>query len=82
MPRNEAASPHKDTNHHTRLCSYIGEVHADIMGPNGWSYISQLSKNERDIILDPYREDENYIGYNQKADKEARKILAKIISEL
>lgn len=60
----------------------IGEAHADIMGPNGWSYISQLSKNERDIILDPYREDENYIGYNQKTDKEARKILAKIICEL
>jgi len=52
------------------------------MGPNGWSYISQLSENEIDIILDPYREDENYIGYNQKTDKEARKILAKIISEL
>ena len=60
----------------------IGESHKDIMGPNGWSYISLLSESEKDKILEPHREDSNYIGYNKTADKEARNIMAKIISEL
>ena len=60
----------------------IGEKHKDIMGPNGWSYISLLSKDEIDKIFDPHREDANYIGYNKKADKEARDIINEIISNL
>jgi hypothetical protein len=52
------------------------------MGPNGWSYISLLKDNEKDKLLDPYREDTNYIGYNKKADSEARDIIVRIISEL
>ena len=60
----------------------IGEEHEDIMGPNGWSYVSLLSDSEKDKLLDPHREDANYIGYNKKADKEARDIMANIISNL
>ena len=60
----------------------IGQSHKDIMGPNGWSYISLLSEEERNKILDPFREDENYIGYNEEADKQAREIVSKIISQL
>lgn len=60
----------------------IGQSHKDIMGPNGWSYISLLSEKERNKILDPFREDENYIGYNEEADKQAREIVSKIISQL
>jgi dienelactone hydrolase len=60
----------------------IGQSHKDIMGPNGWSYISSLSDEERNKILDPFREDENYIGYNEEADKQARDIVAKIINQL
>jgi dienelactone hydrolase len=60
----------------------IGEIHKDLMGPNGFSYISLLSDSEKDKILDTHREDSNYIGYNKKADEKARKIMAKIISEL
>ena len=60
----------------------IGESHKDIMGPNGWSYVSLLSESEKDKILEPHREDSNYIGYNKKADEKARNIMAKIISEL
>ena len=60
----------------------IGQSHNDIMGPNGWSYISLLSEEERNKILDPFREDENYIGYNEEADKQAREIVSKIISQL
>mgnify|MGYP001170566506 FL=1 len=52
------------------------------MGPNGWSYISSLSDEERNKILDPFREDENYIGYNEEADKQARDIVAEIINQL
>ena len=60
----------------------IGESHKDMMGPNGWSYISLLNDNEKDKLLDPFREDTNYIGYNKKTDNEARDIIVRIISEL
>jgi len=60
----------------------IGQSHKDIMGPNGWSYISLLSDEEKNKILDPFREDENYIGYNEEADKQAREIVARIINQL
>ncbi len=48
------------------------------MGPNGWSYISLLSEEERNKILDPFREDENYIGYNEEADRKQEKLYLKL----
>ncbi len=60
----------------------IGEKHEDIMGPNGWSYISLLSEEEINQLLDPYRVEDNFIGYNKKADDEARNVISQIINNL
>ena len=60
----------------------IGDPHKEITGPNGWSYFSIMDEEERDEILDPYREDANYIGYNKEADEASREIIKALIASL
>jgi hypothetical protein len=60
----------------------IGDPHKEITGPNGWSYFSLMDEEVRDEILDPYREDANYIGYNKEADEASREIIKALIASL
>ena len=41
-----------------------------------------MDENERDEILEPDRQDANYIGYNRKADLAAREIIKELLSNL
>lgn len=60
----------------------IGVPHKEITGPNGFSYFSLMDEKERDEILEPDRQDANYIGYNKKADLAAREIIKELLSNL
>jgi len=60
----------------------IGVPHKEITGPNGWSYFSLMNEEERDEILEPDRQDANYIGYNKKADLASREIIKELLLNL
>jgi hypothetical protein len=41
-----------------------------------------MDEKERDEILEPDRQDANYIGYNKKSDLAAREIIKELLSDI